>query len=552
MSEEVGSNSTAARARPTTYVHKACSNCRHRKTRCDGERPICRRCRLRPPRTQSPCKYSHTVTPARGVNFPGEVELEDSDQVLLSSPYSESNTLIVQCWESPAWTTSPPPEASTDRSRVRHRCILTLSKVTPQDMRALWVNAFLNRFAQHHFFFLDPTELTSEILSDPPVAHSYRDILPSGLSNAVFLWACRVLKDSVADSGYSEENLLAQTISAVAGDTMLIDSWDRALRVMQAQVLLSFYYMETGRFLEGKSYCAAATSLAFSTGLHQLGYPSYARPFPPEFLRLSLPEVAENARSVASINAFRAVVILNNYWVAVSGVPSSNPAWMMVHSLSHHNSSMYNFPSQYHQIDLHSTAGSTNDDDSGTSALALFADASSLLARTIVFTALYQGIDPHPAEFWALDHRLESFCESLLPVGGAGSAPTVQLHLTTHIFVYAAILQLHSPHSATSLVSHLKCLSSTSGAARCLADAPLGVWEHADPVLGPLLSAFAEFLIAQLPLSIGSPVVLSAILSALHTLAPRSALIEKCHSLTQQRYAVAQMSMELGVPVLPQ
>ncbi|KAJ7195894.1 hypothetical protein GGX14DRAFT_526950 [Mycena pura] len=382
------------------------------------------------------------------------------------------------------------------------------------------------------------------------------------------MWACRISKDFIADSGYSEADLLAQTVSSIAGDTVIIDSWHRALRVMQAHVLLSLYYMEAGRFLEGKSNCAAATSLAFSTGLDQpeLGYPSYTGSFPLEFLRLSLPEVAYDSRSTESLDAFRAVVILNNYWVAVAGVPSSIPSgaminttWTMSDSLSHHRSSMYTFPSQYPQVaNLHSAEGFTNYDDSGASTLTtLLADASILLERTIVFTALCQNIDPrpgtdspHPGEFWALDHRLETFRESLLPVCGAGSVHAAQLRLIIHTFVHAAILQLHSPHNAASLVSHAKCLSAASGVAACLGRARLAGWAHVDPVLGPLLAVFVESLIVQLPLSMGTPDILSTILSALQTLAPRSALIETCYIATQQRYAVAQMNMELEV--LPQ
>ncbi|KAJ7214852.1 hypothetical protein GGX14DRAFT_609532 [Mycena pura] len=536
--------------------------------RCDGERPICRRCRLQPPRSHTPCKYSHLP---HGVLFSREEEL-GADRVLLRQPYSDyaslssnigkpyflleesfqvSNTVIgPEYSEGPTNTLTPGSieVASRDMNATRYAS----ADSTPSLIWATRVDVFLNRFAQHQFFFLDPAELKKAVLSPVPAALSHRDVLSSGLSNTVFLWTSSISQNFIADSGYSHEDLLSQTLSAIAGDAMSIDSRHRALQIMQAEVLLSLYYMETGRFLEG--------------------------PLPLEFLRLSssLPVGADNTRSAQSINAVWSIVILNNYWVAVSGVPSSvpsgttiNTAWPAVVSSAHdanHSSSMLNFLSQDHCVD-----GSTNDDDSDTSTLALLADASSLLARTIVFTALYQGIDPHSVEFWALDHRLESFRERLLlqVVGGAGSAPTVQLHLISHIFVYAAILQLHSAHSAASLVSHAKCLSATNGAATCLTDARLGDWEHADPILGPLLSAFAEFLIAQLSLSIqvGPPVVLGTILSALNTLAPRSALIgtphflvvrpgldpysldrpEKCYVATQHRYAVAQMSMKFGV-----
>lgn len=185
---------------------------------------------------------------------------------------------------------------------------------------------FLTRFAQHQFFFLDATELRSAIFGPLSAAHSRRDVLSHGLLNAMFLWASR---DFMAD-GFSEEDLLARTITDIASDTMLIDSWQRTLQAIQAQVLLSLYHMDTGRFLEGRYHCAAVTSLAYSTNLHQLGHPSLTGPFPPDFLQHSLPVDADNAQSANLMGAFRSIVILNNYWVAATGAPSNVPSGTMI------------------------------------------------------------------------------------------------------------------------------------------------------------------------------------------------------------------------------
>ncbi|KAJ7214893.1 hypothetical protein GGX14DRAFT_609672 [Mycena pura] len=401
----------------------------------------------------------------------------------------------------------------------------------PWDMIAMCVDVFLSRFAQHQFFFLDPTELRIAVRVVGSV-HPHCDILSRGLLNAVFLWASRISQNLFVESHYSPADLVARTVSAIAGDTMLIDSCRRTLQVIQAEVLLSLYYMEAGHFLQGSYHCAAATSLAFSIGLHQLGYPSYPGPFPPEILRHFHPMDTVNARSTELLNAFLSVVILNNYWVVSCGVPSSIPSGTTISTP---------WPTSYQVTQLHSIAASTRNDVAGNSPLALLANASTLFECTIAFTALYRGYH-HPAEFGALDHHLEAFRGSLPPIHGVVDAPSTQLCLVTHIFVNAALLQLHVLHNVASSTAHAKCLSASRRVAAILADTRLGDWEHADPVFGPLLAAFAEFLIAQLPL--GTPSVrayLRAILSALQTLAPRSTLIEKCHTATQQRYAAAQV-----------
>ncbi|KAJ7214894.1 hypothetical protein GGX14DRAFT_609674 [Mycena pura] len=404
------------------------------------------------------------------------------------------------------------------------------------DMIAMCVDVFLSRFAQHQFFFLDPTELRSAIWGPLPVVllSRERDVLLCGLLNAVFLWASRISQNLIVDSRYSQEYLVARTVSAIAGDTMLIDSCHRTLQVIQAEVLLSLYYMEVGQFLQGSYHCAAATSLAFSIGLHQHGYPSYPGPFPPEILRHFHPMDTVNVRSTKLLSAFWSVVILNNYWVAACGVPSRIPSGTTIGTP---------WPTV---TQLHSVAASTRNDVAGNSLLALLANASILFECVITFTVIYQGLH-YPAEFEALDYHLEAFSESLPPIHGVVDVPSTQLCLVTHIFVNAALLQLHVLHNVASSAAHAKCLSASSRVAAILTDTPLGDWVGArrSNIRGPFC---CQFLIAQLPL--GPPSVLTylnAILSALQTLAPRSTLIEICYIATQRRYAAAQVSLGLEV-----
>ncbi|KAF8212683.1 hypothetical protein K438DRAFT_2167526 [Mycena galopus ATCC 62051] len=122
------------------------------------------------------------------------------------------------------------------------------------------INVFLRHFARNHCFFLDPTQFQRSASA----AH----LLPRGLLNAVLLWAIRLSANPIADSAYSEVEVLAQTVHHVASDIATVEaSPHRALHLIQAEILLSLYYLDCGRFLEGNYHRAAATSLAFTAVL---------------------------------------------------------------------------------------------------------------------------------------------------------------------------------------------------------------------------------------------------------------------------------------------
>lgn len=112
MTESLGDS--GPQGRPASYLHKACLNCRCGINffvvstlttpsttdvaklfalpllcvaitfvlmiiqGCDGERPICRRCRVQPPRSLTPCTYSHT--PVGGGVSPQLEEVMESMQ----------------------------------------------------------------------------------------------------------------------------------------------------------------------------------------------------------------------------------------------------------------------------------------------------------------------------------------------------------------------------------------------------------------------------------------------------------------------------------------
>jgi hypothetical protein len=120
----------------------------------------------------------------------------------------------------------------------------------------------------------------------------------------------------LAESVYSEEELLARTVHHVALDIAVGGTLpQRMLHMIQTEVLLSLYYLDYGRLLEANYHSAGATSLVFISGLHQLGASSLQ----------NIPiQMGANLR-VEMINAFWSVLLINNYCVAASNTPSSMP-----------------------------------------------------------------------------------------------------------------------------------------------------------------------------------------------------------------------------------
>ncbi|KAJ7620866.1 hypothetical protein DFH06DRAFT_1233345, partial [Mycena polygramma] len=254
--------------------------------------------------------------------------------------------------------------------------------------------------------------------------------------------------------------------------------------------------MDAGDLRQGDYHRVCATSLAFTAGLH----------VPPS-------QSVDIGRRKELVGGFWTVVVLNNHFVAASGVPSSIPCDILT--------------ARWRTDIIPGSASSSDpfsdgDDVHNHSPLTLYLKASALLACAITFVTRNPGL-PHPPEFWTISDRLEVFCSQLLPMDA--SAPTDGMALVRDFLANAAILRLHAPFSAMDEASRFKCLTAASCVAGRLIDARLTEWYHASPIFGPLLAAFLDFLIPNS--SFGAPAEgdLKTILSAMHTLARLSPLI---------------------------
>ncbi|KAJ6542935.1 hypothetical protein B0H19DRAFT_905017, partial [Mycena capillaripes] len=117
-----------------------------------------------------------------------------------------------------------------------------------------------------------------------------------------------------------ETSSLSRTLRSAVTALSGIHRQNTILHTMQAEVLLSYYFLRNTRFLEGKYHLSAAVALVISSGLHRI------RSAESEFVQTTLrklPPPLDATEEAERINAFWTVLTLNNCWTTADGSPSN-------------------------------------------------------------------------------------------------------------------------------------------------------------------------------------------------------------------------------------
>ncbi|KAJ6587712.1 hypothetical protein B0H10DRAFT_2093647 [Mycena sp. CBHHK59/15] len=511
--------------------------------KCDGARP-CNQCRLRPPRSGAPCQFpnadgyhDHSV-PAQMLETIQVMksrieELEsltgqDTTRVILNQPY---NSQFLQSPESSggygsSGSLTPEPISVSSPFHMEE---------PPSNLIAQLVDTFLARFTHSGYFCMDPVRFRHAALLNLPFGDPNR---PSpALLSAVYLWGC-VLSQMKPPDPYTEYGFLMCVLQNIPHDLNCVGTHSQLIfDVIQAEVLLSYYYLHTSCPLQGRYHSAAAASLALGANLHLTGNPQQQTYSYPSFPLVTtiLPPAVDAVVERQRVNIFWAVVILNNYWVTAQGVPSAIPYDIPIDTpwpfSSQGGATMSNFL--------------IGDDLEGFSSVALLAKASVLLERIITFSS--RSIDsPDPAALSSLDQRLHSFQSSLPPLPGGTRGQTL---LVTHALTDIAIVRLHSPHAQSTETSRFKCLAAggrivASLAARNLVDDA----QECDPILGPLVATLCNMYMSQITSVSVQPggeaqaqhhelqTSLRTLMNALASLAAFSPVAENCFMAVRHAY----------------
>ncbi|KAF8181930.1 hypothetical protein K438DRAFT_1174857 [Mycena galopus ATCC 62051] len=581
---------------------KACMNCRRRKIKCDGRKPICSQC-ARSPGTADDCEYplegrsrtqhlEETIKKLQGRI--GELESTANESaIMLHEPYDGGDpTYMALEMEIPQYVDSWAPPHSADVSTSPSSRVNTPSSASssstlvleepPAHLTEQLVDAFLDNFL-HVGFFLDPASFRQSALLAFPFGHYER---PSpALLSAVYMWGSR-LSQTPRHPVYNEDAFLVCTLQNIHQD-LGGNHPHRVMHGIQAEILLSLYYLSEGRPVEGIYHSSAAVSLAISANLHLIKSQSAQTLSQPCFGVLETPfSPPAHAREEGErINAWWTTVVVNNYWRAAHGSPSAIPyqdtpidtPWPRdlddyASPQSYPSPSTTPMPTfQFFNVDGIGAGGGGGTvskflaglDMEGFSSLALLAKASILLERAITFSTRYSD-QADAAAFNSLDALLEQFMQSL-PLGielrAVEISPNRSLSemssrssfLVTQTLTHAAIIRLHAARIHTSNVSRGKYLAAARAVANIINtnSIELSSWPHVDPILGILWTTASEVFIGELSRMQSFGVVgrltpqhqdftscLQSILSAMRSFASSSPLIGML-ALREEQLAVA-------------
>jgi hypothetical protein len=153
-----------------------------------------------------------------------------------------------------------------------------------------------------------------------PLGHPSR---PSpALLSTVYLWGIHLSQSDALREHESEflSRALRRTSNALSGSHP-----QKFLHALQAEILLAYYFLRNGRFLEGKYHCSAAASLTISGGLNKIR--SGRTPSPAvDFVRTrspALPPPRDAVDEGERINGFWAALTLDKCWSVALGSPSN-------------------------------------------------------------------------------------------------------------------------------------------------------------------------------------------------------------------------------------
>ncbi|KAK0238298.1 hypothetical protein EDD85DRAFT_950517 [Armillaria nabsnona] len=290
---------------------KACLTCRFLKIKCDGTKPVCGPC-LRHPK-DDPCEYADSPRRSRTKVLEDQVarlearlkdleQPEQSPSVTLHDPYSNDPYQDIQMQNLTTYppstsetfshspsspysvstslsiTSTPPPGSTSPISSRTDAPPFNVEEPSAPVIRNL-LDLFFSYSAELGFF-LDVTRFYNSAVLALPLGHPSRPC--SSVLSAVYLWGCHL--SSQRDQKSNEQPVWAhqhQYLARALKHTsagLTTTHPDRFLHTIQAEVLLAYYFLRIGNFLEARRHTGDAVSLAVGCGLHRLRSEAAWRP----------------------------------------------------------------------------------------------------------------------------------------------------------------------------------------------------------------------------------------------------------------------------------
>ncbi|THV04348.1 hypothetical protein K435DRAFT_961959 [Dendrothele bispora CBS 962.96] len=400
----------------------SCSNCRHRKIKCDGALPRCSNCE-RSTGGFHDCEY-----PGRGSSqieyleqqireLESQIQEREtsttmrqtirSGSVVLRDPYLTPTATQAQS----AWTPSRAPSAAS-RSN---------SEEVPLELRKNLLSAFIP-YANDLGFFLDLNEICTTMLtfSQGTSCHARSPLVTPPLMHVIFLWSSRLSTSAqvtvlepefLSRATNSVPHILSHPTSTVPALSAPSNySHQKVLEAIQSHILLAQYFFHADRKLEGQYSVNVAISLVLGTDMHRirseevipaqgqlqmaLGRSSYTEGGPFSGSQTLQTQLQREKEEAQRINAFWMVLALNSRWAAVEGHSSSLLYWTPGMRVDTPWPQVKLTPTTCSSYTIQRFLSNTPDDAHST--LALFAKACILFEQAFKLTSPYQRSQSSP------------------------------------------------------------------------------------------------------------------------------------------------------------
>ncbi|KAI0784378.1 hypothetical protein C8Q75DRAFT_810155 [Abortiporus biennis] len=510
----MSTSGVAPRKTPSGRVPRgsACIDCRRRKLRCDGVKPICGPC-LRANR-ESECEYTDgpLISPTQALEQRVAMlssrihELEHPEEktegILLHDPHAGGSGVAP---ESPSHSSS-----SSGSGSSRSVNIPQLIQAPSSNQFMSLMTAFFMPHANQLGFFMNKGRF-SQALRSP---HAQTQLaLP--LLNILYLWAVHLSNN---DSLHAQEpeyvGVTVKSLATALTGTPMTNNPRYILQIVQAQVLMSTYFFSASRFLEGKYHCSAAAALAISLGLHKVrsadattasGLLTSHQPSPP------FDPIEEGER----VDGFWTISILDKCWAVALG-------WSRPHIFDDGSNQM--------QIDTPWPMDSSHYEEGriltirGSQTVRAFltgaADLNATLQRpiciltwhakaatlyeqatriTLEFSPGMANLEAWQQQYYTLDSLIDRFKSELPPMS---AIPETHKHLmrnllVVHSIAYASTIQIDIGFGGQNASRNQKSFTAAVAIALAVSRLDLRNMKFIDPIMAIIWSSACSVIIAS-------------------------------------------------------
>ncbi|KAI0058715.1 hypothetical protein BV25DRAFT_1810255 [Artomyces pyxidatus] len=517
---------------------KACLNCRRRKMKCDGVRPVCGPC-SRSNRSDD-CEYTDGQGRTRTQILEENIAQLEARIHELENPESASASVTLHDPHSAYFQS----QHGSPSSGASSPAVGELQQYLPYT--ALWQSADWAPSAgiggpSLHSSGSDawweagdpPLHIVQELL-DVFFRHSsqlswflhiirfrHTALLPRGNANRplpallyiVFLWGIAFSHSDELTA--HEPALLARTLS-LTGHSVVGTPSHQIMQAIQAKILLANYLFRNGRFFEGRHQSDSAAALAVSCGLHKIRSAQQVPAFPRfiDPVELGLPEPRDQIEEGERINGFWAIFCMDRCWAVAFGAPtviSDIEAFgMQIDTPWPLEMETYERGQIYPNL---RTSGTLRNFLSGINTgwpwenhgtLTQMSKASALFERATRLASSWRPGIPNMSTFYAdfvsVDQRIEDFKSQLFPLENMDhmSQDVVRLMHLTFCLAHASTIQLHAAFAQQNTASRSKCLAA--GTAIVRANAAVRVHEFTDvsSIVGTVWAAVGRVIINEI------------------------------------------------------